>query len=137
MANIIYDKFPEYMGDNTIDMDNDTFKIMLLDDGHTPNSAHTQKSDVVADELANGNGYTTGGGTLDNVTWAESGGTTKFDADDEAWTSATFTARYAVVYSDTSTDDKLVCLLDFGQNIGVSSGTFTINFSVSGILSIT
>ena len=137
MADIVYDKFKEYMGDGTIDMDNDTFKILLLDDGHTPLATHDDYSDIIGDELANGNGYTTGGETLASVTWGDTAGVTKFDAANVSWTSATFTARYAVVYSDTSTTDKLVVLIDFTENKVVSGGTFTITFHASGILTVT
>lgn len=134
MADIIYNNFKEYIGDNTIDMDGDTFKVMLLDDGHTPSAAHDAPADVSGDELANGNGYTTGGATLANVSWSETGGTATFDADDVEWSGATFSARYAVIYSDTAS--KLVCLLDFGSNQSPSAQTFRIAFHANGIFTL-
>jgi hypothetical protein len=139
MADLIYDTFKEYLGDGTIDMDGDSFKICLLDDGHTPDATDSGYADVSADELASGNGYTTGGETLTTVVWDRTGGTVKFDADNAQWTSATFTARYAVIYDDTVTTptaDPLVCLIDFGANKQVSSGTFTIEFNSSGIITL-
>jgi len=136
MADLIYNSFTEYIGDGTIDMDNDTFKAALLDDGHTPSAAHTHYTDVSGDELANGNGYTTGGATLANVSWGQTGGTATFDADDPSWTEASFTARYAVIYSDTAGNDELVCLIDFSENKTVSNGTFTIQFNESGIFTL-
>jgi hypothetical protein len=47
-----------------IDFDTDEIKVMLTETGYTPNlNTHDYKDDVT-NELANGNGYTTGGVTL-------------------------------------------------------------------------
>lgn len=137
MADLIYDKFPLYMGDGTIDMDNDTFKVVLLSSSYTPDSTQSTYSQLT-NELATAGGYTAGGATLASVTWAESTGTVTFDAADVAWSSATFTARYAVIYDDTPTSpaDPLVCLFDFSTDQTVSNGTFTLQFNASGILTI-
>lgn len=133
----IFNQFKEYLGDGTIDMDNDTFKIVLLSDSYTPSGAHDVKADLT-NELATGDGYTAGGATLSGVTWNHSAGTVTFDATDVSWTSATFTARYAVIYDDspTSPADPLVCLIDFGENMSVTNGTFAIQFNASGIFTL-
>lgn len=136
MADLFFNSFHEYKGDGTIDMDGHTFKIMLLSDAYTPNAAtQTVKADIVANELANGNGYTTGGLTLTNPTWNSSGGITTFDADDAVWTTASITARYAVIYDDTPTSpaDPLMVLLDFGQNVTSTNNDFSIQFDAAGI----
>lgn len=106
----LYNHVAESIADGSIDLDNDSFKIALLDSGHTPNLANTQWSDVSADEVANGNGYTTGGGVLDNVTWTRSSGVATFDSDDEVWTASggSIAARYAVIYDDTHASDLLI-----------------------------
>ena len=138
MADIIYNSFKEYVCDGTIDLDDHTFKIMLLADTYTPSTAHTVVSDVSSHQIT-GTGYTAGGATLASMTWTRSGATCTLDATDASWTSATFTARYAVIYDDTPTSpaDPLVCMLDFGSNKSCSSGAFTVVFSASGILSLT
>lgn len=136
MASFIYNSFKEYLGDGTIDMDNDSFKVILLGTGHTPDATNTQYSNISGNELANGNGYTTGGNTLANVVWSRTAGTVKFDADDPVWTSATFDARYAAIFDDTAANDLLVCLIDFGGTKSVSNGTFTINFHADGIFTL-
>ena len=134
MADLIYNSFKEYVCDGTIDLDDHTFKIMLLADTYTPSASHTVKADISSHEVS-GTGYTAGGLTL-SPTWTRTGGTATWDADDAVWTSATITARYAVIYDDTpaSPADPLVCLKDFGSNKSSTSGAFTINFSASGIL---
>jgi len=126
------------MGDGTIDLDNDSFKICLLTSSHTPDATETVYADL-DNEVANGNGYTTAGAALQSVTWNEAAGTVTFDAADIEWTAATFTCRYAVIYDDTQTSpaDPLVLLFDFGADKSVTSGTLTIQFNASGIFTIT
>ena len=135
MASFIYNNFLEIIGEEEIDLNNDTFKIMLLDDGHTPDADHTKKTDIVGDEIS-GTGYTAGGETLTNVTWSKSGSTVTFDADDVIWSDSTFTARYAVIY-DSTNEDYLVCLFDFNGNHSFVTATFTIEINSSGIFTIT
>ena len=135
MADIIYNNFIDHLGEKLYDMPNDTFKIVLLDDGHTPSAAHVDYDDISGDELSNGNGYTTGGATLTSVTWTASGGTNTFDAADAQWEDANFTSRYAVIYN-TSVSDELVCLIDFTENKQASGITFKVRFNASGIFKL-
>lgn len=137
MANVLYTKFKQHLGDGTFDMDADTFKCALLTSSHTPNAANEVLADLTNE--VTGTGYTAGGATLTNVTWALTDTTVKFDADDPAWTEATITARYAAIYKSgtaNSLTNPLVCLLDFGADKGVTGGTFTVNFSSSGIVTL-
>jgi hypothetical protein len=120
----------------------DTIKVALLDNGHTPSQDnHDFFDDVEADELANGNGYTTGGATLGSKTLGYTAGTNviKFDAADTSWTTATFTARYAVIYKSTGTSSTspLLGYVDFGADVSVTGGTFQITWHSDGILTIT
>lgn len=135
MADIIYNNFIDHVGEKVYDMPNDVFKMLLLDDGHTPDAAHVDYADVIADELSNGNGYATGGATLQNVTWTETGGTATFNADDAQWAAANFTSRYGVIYNDT-VSDELVCLVDFTENKQASAITFEVRFDVLGIFTV-
>jgi hypothetical protein len=68
MASGIYTTFKEYAGDATVDLDGHTFKVILLDGDHAFSAAHSVLTDVNSNELPNGNGYTTGGATLADVT---------------------------------------------------------------------
>ena len=138
MADIIYNSFKEYIADGTFDMNSDTFKICLLTSSYTPLATHAVYADLT-NEVANGNGYTTGGATLANVTYAQTSGTAKFDADDASWTSATFTCRYAVIYKSGTANARvnpLVKVFDFTTDKSCSSGTFTVQFNASGILTL-
>lgn len=133
-----FDEFKKYLGDGTIDLDTHTFKIALT------NTAPTTATDTVLaniTQIANGNGYTTGGNTLGTVTWAETGAGTgiwQFTSADSVFTAsggsiATF--RYVVLYDDTPTSpaDPLIGLLDFGSGVTVTTGnTFTVDVGANG-----
>jgi len=135
MADIVYTSFKRRIGDGTFDMDADTFKCALFSSSHTPNAANAVFGDLTGE--VTGTGYTAGGATLANVTWGIVDGKAVLDADDPSWTTATITARYAVIYKSGTANslvNPLVCLLDFGADKGVTGGTFTVQFEATGIL---
>lgn len=112
-------------------------KVMLCTSAYTPNQdTHTSKTDVT-NEIT-GAGYTAGGAALVSkiLTYDAPTNIIKFDADDVAWTGATFTARIAVVYDNTpaaAADKKLLCYIDFAADKSVEGGTFTIQWDAAGI----
>lgn len=125
-----------------IDFDTDTIKVALVTSSYTPDQdTHDYWDDVSANEVANGNGYTTGGVTLASKTVTYTSGTnvTKFDAADVSWTSSTITARYAVIYLSTGTasTSPLIGYVDFGSNQSSSNGTFAITWDAAGIFTTT
>ena len=107
------------------DLDSDTIKIALYTSSATLNA--TTDTYTTSNEVANGNGYTTGGVTLANASVIENGTSGCFDSDNPEWTSATFTARGALIYNDTD-GDRAIAVLDFGGDFTVSSGTFRVVF---------
>lgn len=106
----LYDSVAELIADGTIDLDTHAFKMALLDSGYTPSQAHDEWADVSGDELANGSGYTTGGETLTGITWGQTSGVATFDSDPVVWNASggPIAARYAVIYDDTASGDKLL-----------------------------
>ena len=117
------------------DLDSDTIRIALftssasLGAGTTAYSANGDSGSTRV-EVANGNGYTTGGEELDNasvVTNSTSGCFSVPALDNPEWTSATFTARGALIYNDTESD-LAIAVLDFGGDFTVAGGTFKIVF---------
>lgn len=140
-----YNQFPEYFGDNTIDLDGDTFAIMLMNSTHVFTATHTVRTDVSANQIATGNGYTqaTGAGTgklLASVTWVNAAGTITFDAADVTWTASggdIGPADDAVIFSDTAASDQLCYSIDFGASETAGDGTnFVITFNASGIFTL-
>ena len=128
-----------FKNDLALDMDNDTFKCMLVNASYTPNfETHTNKTDVT-NEIS-GTGYTAGGETLTSVAMTSSSdgtGTIKWDADDVSWTSSTLSAvRAGVIYDDTVTNDRLIAYIDFGGDFSTTSGTFQIQWNASGIFTL-
>ena len=83
-------------------------------------------------EVANGNGYTTGGAVLAARTSGYVDTNNVYlDATDSAWGSSTFTARYAVVYETAA--GKIRGRVDFGGDKPVSTGTLSILWNSGGI----
>ena len=107
------------------DLDTDTIKIALYTSSATLNATTTAYT--TSNEVANGNGYTTGGVTLASASVIINSTSGCFDSDNPEWTSATFTARGALIYNDTESD-LAIAVLDFGGDFSVAGGTFRIVF---------
>lgn len=135
MANAIHNRFHSNILKGNIDFEGDNIRVALMKETYTPAKSDDTWSDISADELDDGNGYTSGGELLENAVVTQ-GDITDVNADDVDWEDATFTAYYAVLYDDTLTDDDLICSFDFDGGKEVSSGTFRIIFDDAGILTI-
>ena len=124
--------------DLALDLDDttaDRFKVMLVTSSYTPDfGTHDFKADVTNEVV--GTGYSAGGESLTSVTLTQSGGTITFDADDVTWASSTITARGAVIYDDSLTDDPLIAYIDFGADKSSSAGDFVLSFNASGIFTL-
>lgn len=118
----------------------DTYKVMLCT-AATFTAADTTLAGITKTEVANGNGYTTGGAALANV--AVTTVTTNdamFDADDTTWTASggSITASYAILYNDTDANDPPVAFIDFGgSQSAADTSQFKIAWNASGIFSFT
>jgi hypothetical protein len=124
-----------------VDFLSDTLKVSL----HTSAASFAYDTDEifsdVANEVANGNGYTSGGATLGTktVTYSGTGNTTVLDCADPTWTAsgAGFAASDAVFYD--TTPDLLIGTLAFGSTITLAaSDTLTINIdATNGLFYVT
>jgi hypothetical protein len=74
-----------------------------------------------------GTGYVAGGNALTAVAPTSSGTTAFTDFNDTTWSTATITARGALIYNSTQSD-KAVAVLDFGADKTSTAGDFTIVF---------
>ena len=103
-----------------------TFKLALYDNSASFTAATTAYT--TTNEVSGSGSYTAGGGTLTKVSPTTSGTTALTDFADLSFTTATITARGALIYNDTATGDPSVVVLDFGSDKTSTSGTFTIVF---------
>ncbi len=103
----------------------DTFKIALYTSSASLDATTTAYSS--SNEVSNSGTYTATGGTLTSVTPTTSGTTALCDFADISFTSATITARGAMIYN-SSNSNKAVAVLDFGSDKSSSNGTFSVIF---------
>lgn len=102
----------------------DSFKIALYTSAAVLDATTTAYS---ATNEVSGTGYTAGGMELTEVTPTSSGTTAYVDFGDATWTSATITARGALIYNATDAN-KAVAILDFGADKTSTNGDFTVQF---------
>ncbi|MGH8742929.1 MAG: hypothetical protein ACREUY_01475 [Burkholderiales bacterium] len=103
-----------------------TFKLALYTSAATLGASTTAYS--ATGEVANSGTYAAGGGTLTNIEPTNIGTSGVTDFSDLAFTSATITARGALIYNDTAAGDPSVVVLDFGADKTSTAGTFTVIF---------
>ena len=103
----------------------DTFKIALYTSSASLDATTTAFN--TTEEVSDSGTYSSGGGTLVSVTPTTSGTTALCDFADISFTSATITARGALIYNSDDSN-KAVAVLDFGGDKTSTSGTFTIQF---------
>jgi hypothetical protein len=105
------------------------FKIALFTSAATLDATTTAYS--TSNEVV-GVGYTAGGETLVISQVPTSSGTTAFlDFSDVTWTTATITARGALIYLANGGTNPAVAVLDFGGDKTSTAGNFTIQFPVA------
>jgi len=132
MASLIYNSFVDDMARGVIDLDTDTFKVMLVTSSYAPNKDTDLKRSAVTNEVT-GTGYTAGGVTTACTV-------TKSTANDRVtlgfaavnWASSTITARAAVIYKSrggASSADELVCYIDFVSDVSSTASTFSLGSS--------
>lgn len=109
----------------------DTFKIALYTNSASFTAATTAYTST--NEITNtaGTAYTAGGLGLTNVAPTTSSTTAYTDFADATWSTASFTARGALIYNTTPTHtytNPTVVVLDFGADKTASAGDFTVVF---------
>jgi hypothetical protein len=137
----IYNEFKETLGKKLIDLSSDTFKVALFTSTSNAGSATlaTATYATLTNELANGNGYLTGGVTA-AATWVRSTGTVTFDTADTTWTASggSLTARFAVLYDSTPATKYLIAyaLLDSAPADVVVSDGNSLSVQITNVFSL-
>lgn len=130
-----YDHYSELLIKGDIDVDTDVYKIGLYTSASNAATTSLTALSSITNELANGNGYATGGATV-AATASRSGSNTDFDAADPSWTASggSLVFRYAVCYTGTLP----ICytlLDDTPGDITVADGqTYSIVMNSNGLL---
>ena len=137
---MLYNKLKTELLKGTIDLVNDTIKVMLLTSSYTPNiDTNLVISDISANEIT-GAGYTAGGSEITGktVTQDDTDNEGVFDGDDVNWSTSTITARYAVIYKDSGTPSTspLLAYVDFGADKSSLNENFIVSWATVGILNL-
>ena len=120
--------FKKALLDGEMDFSSDTsqaFKIALYTSSASLDASTTAYS---ATNEVSGTGYTAGGNTLTVVAPTTSGTTAFLDFNNTTWSTATITARGAVIYLANGSTNPAVAVLDFGGDKTSTAGDFTIQF---------
>lgn len=102
-----------------------TFRAALYTSSATMSATTTAYS--TTNEVS-GTNYVAKGNSLTNINPTSSGTTGFTDFADTTWSSATLTARGALIYNDSASGDPAVAVLDFGGDKTSTNGDFTIQF---------
>lgn len=114
-----------------IDLDTDTFKVMLTTSAYTPNQDTHDFRDDVTNEVA-GTGYTAGGATLTgvSVTYDAATNQVRVSWTDPTWPTSTITARTAVIYKSrggAASADELLAYCTNDTDVSSTAATFTLD----------
>lgn len=132
MASLVYNSCIRDAVVGNIDFDSDTFKAMLVTSSYSASKSHAKRSDVTNE--VTGTGYTAGGNAC-SVSVAAVDNTNndvEISFTITSWSSATITARAAVIYKSrggASSADELVGYVDFGSDVSSTNGTFAVTVS--------
>lgn len=136
MPSLIYNPFVRNLVTGAIDLDTDSFKMMLVTSAYTPDKdTHDFRNDVTNE--VTGTGYTAGGQAITLTVAAVDAANDDIEVTlgTVTWTTATITARAGVIYKargGASSADELVCYVDFGSDITSTGANFV--FTPSGTL---
>ncbi len=122
-----FHSFVEHVAEKVHNLGADSLKVVLT------NSAPVNTNTILSDltQIANGNGYTTGGTAASISSSAQSSGTYKLVLADVVFTASGGSMgpfRYTTLYNDTPTSpaDPLILFWDYGSSITLLTGeTFT------------
>ena len=133
-------QFVQDLANKKHDLSADTFKVMLSNTATV--ATNSVYGDVSGAEVANGNGYTTGGTAATITSSTQTSGTEKWILQSVVWTAsgAVGPFRYATLYNATQTTPlkPLIAWWDYGSSVTLANGdTFTVAFDgTNGVLTI-
>lgn len=129
MASLVYNSFYRDCFVGNINCASDTFKCLLVTSSYTASKAHDKRDDLTNE--VTGTGYSAGGNAASCTVAAvdNTNNDLEITFSITSWTSATITARGAVIYKSrggAASSDELVCFIDFGSDVISTDGTFSV-----------
>lgn len=122
-----------------VDWLSDSHKLALVQSAWAPDRDTVESYADITNEVANGNGYTTGGKALTTpgLTVDAANNRVKLSSDSPVeWAApSSFTARYAVLYDDTpgtAADKVILVVIDFGADEECINGYFRVTIPALG-----
>jgi len=132
---VYYDSFKAELLDEGHQLATDTIKVALFTSSYSPNVATDTTYAGLTNEVANANGYTTGGVTCASTTTGNN-----FDIADAQWTATggSIAGRYAVIYNSTTGGLIGYSLLDNtpADVTATDTNTFTVAPPVDGVFDL-
>ena len=126
----IFKYYPSFLAQvfdekHAIKVGGDTIKARLLTTALDP--ADDTWSDISADEVATGGGYTVGGVICSVLGVSTTAGVLSIRLDSPAWTGSGsgFSFRSLVLVNDTAPNDEIIGGADFGRTVTIVSGENT------------
>lgn len=141
-SGVYFNKFFTGLMSGTINLLSGDVKVMLMTASYTPDLVtHQYRSHITANEIPNGNGYTTGGIALSSrtLTADTTNKKVKLSAANLQWPAATISARYGVVYYNTGdpATSTLLKLIDFlALKVSGGGGNFNLTWDANGVLAL-
>jgi hypothetical protein len=130
---VLFDHFKEALGTASIDLSSATLMCALLSSGYTPSSASDSAWAGISSNEMGTSGYAAQ--QLSSVEWSRIGSNAvRFDAADTVISAqSTMTAKYAVIYAQTS--GKLIGYfdLDSASGSGVDATQITVQWNANGL----
>ena len=105
-----------------------TFNLALYTSSASMGASTTAYDSTNEITNTSGSAYSAKGQALTSVTPVLDSSTAVCDFANISWTSASFTANGCLIFNDTAAGDPGVCVIAFGGDKTVTSGTFTIEF---------
>lgn len=133
----LYNSAIGHLADGVLDLDTQNFWVQLHTGASNASDLTLSDRTSLTNELANGNGYTTGGVLLSARTWTSAAsGVWMFDGSDRAWT-ASGAAKTSIVFAVIrNSASVLVCKSKLTTTGFISvgdGGTLTLQMNANGI----
>lgn len=139
MPSFLYNSAKLRILQRTFDFANDDFKVALVTSAYAPDKDAHQYFANITNEVT-GTNYAAGGKVLENIALSQDNANDRaiLDADNLAWSVASFTARAAVIYKDTGSaaTSPLLAYIDFEEDLEAAGEDFLLQWHEDGIFSL-